>query len=129
MNTFKSVTVSRNWCSGICSCRQLVCVGAGGQHIFITVFAIYLILLGWKSKYYYETDELPNPRLNPTQEKWHLGNFFPQQIIFRGLGLVLFRKQTKRNPTQPNSPETPYELLTVVSLCARVEGSKKFIGM
>ena len=32
------------------------------------VFAIYQILLGWKIlKYYYETDELPNPR--PTQPK------------------------------------------------------------
>ena len=32
------------------------------------VFAIYLIMLGWKTcKYYYETDELPNPR--PTQPK------------------------------------------------------------
>ena len=32
------------------------------------VFAIYQILLGWKTyKYYYETDELPNPR--PTQPK------------------------------------------------------------
>ena len=32
------------------------------------VFAIYQILLGWKTyKYYHETDELPNPR--PTQPK------------------------------------------------------------
>ena len=32
------------------------------------VFAIYQILLGWKTcKYYYETDELPNP--SPTQPK------------------------------------------------------------
>ena len=32
------------------------------------VFAIYQIMLGWKTwKYYYETDELPNPR--PTQPK------------------------------------------------------------
>ena len=32
------------------------------------VYAIYQILLGWKTyKYYYETEELPNPR--PTQPK------------------------------------------------------------
>ena len=32
------------------------------------VFAIYQIMLGWKTyKYYYETDELPNP--SPTQPK------------------------------------------------------------
>ena len=29
--------------------------------------------------------------------------FFPQQIVLRGLGIVLYRKQTTRNPTQPNS--------------------------
>ena len=35
------------------------------------VFAIYQIMLGWKTyTYYYETDELPNPsKANPTQEK------------------------------------------------------------
>ena len=34
----------------------------------IRVFAIYQMMLGWKTyKYYYETDELPNPR--PTQPK------------------------------------------------------------
>ena len=36
--------------------------------VITTVFAIYQILWGWKRyKYYYETDELPNPR--PTQPK------------------------------------------------------------
>ena len=37
--------------------------------IGMTVFAIYLLLLGWKTyiHIYYETDELPNPR--PTQPK------------------------------------------------------------
>ena len=33
------------------------------------VFAIYQFLLGWKiCKYYYETDELPNPKADPAQE-------------------------------------------------------------
>ena len=41
----------------------------------------------------------------------HLGHFFPRQIFFRGLGLILYRKQTTRNPTQPNSPQTPYYLV------------------
>ena len=34
-------------------------------------------------------------------KRWHLGHFSPRQIVFRGLGLVLYRKQTTRNPTQP----------------------------
>ena len=62
--------------------------------------------VGLEHKCYYETDELPNPR--PTQPKenevkssvW--ATFFAQQIIFRGLGLISCRKQTTRNPTQPN---------------------------
>ena len=29
-------------------------------------------------------------------------------MIFRGLGLILHRKQTTRNPAQPNYPQTPY---------------------
>ena len=77
------------------------------------VFTIYQTMLGWKTyKYFfYETDDLPQPSANPTQQKWglkwHLGHFFPRQIVFRGLGLVLYRKQTTRNLTQPNSPQTP----------------------
>ena len=64
-----------------------------------------------RSKYYYETDELPNPR--PTQHpkkrlKVAFGTFFPTANNFRGLGLTLFRKQITGNPTQPNSPQTPY---------------------
>ena len=70
------------------------------------VFVICQILLGWKNvgiKYYYETDELPNPR--PTQPKkswakeWHLDHFFPQQI--RGFGIGFYRKQTTRNLRNP----------------------------
>ena len=37
-----------------------------------------------------------------------MGHFLPQQIMFRGLGLVSHRKHTTRNLTQPNSPTTPY---------------------
>ena len=40
----------------------------------------------------------PNPR--KIRLKWHLGHFFPQQIFYRGLGLILYRKQTTRNPTK-----------------------------
>ena len=73
------------------------------------VFAIYQIMLGWETyKYYYETDELPNPR--PTQPKKKrlkvaFGPLFPTVNKF-WLGLVLHRKQTTRNLTQPNSPQT-----------------------
>ena len=73
----------------------------------------YQIKLGWEThKYDHENVELPDPR--PTQPKknqvksgiW--ATFSPQQMIFRGLGLDLYRKQTTRNLTQPNSPQTPY---------------------
>ena len=33
--------------------------------------------------------------------------FFPQQIIFSGLGLMSYRKQTTSDPTLPNPPQTP----------------------
>ena len=63
------------------------------------------MLGGETCKYCYET---PQPKASPTQEelgqKRHLGHFFPQRFFFfRGLGLVLYRKQTTRNLTQPNS--------------------------
>ena len=39
--------------------------GVAYSVIHVTVFAIYEILLSWKTyKCYYETDELPNPRKN-----------------------------------------------------------------
>ena len=77
----------------------------------IRVFAIYQILFGLEDMYKYccENDELPNPR--PTQskknqvKKCHVGHFFfPQQVVFGGLGLILYREQATRNPTQPDSP-------------------------
>ena len=55
---------------------------------------MYQIVLCWKTYkyYYYEADELPDPRLTQPNEKlgekWHLGHFSPQQIFFRGLGLI-----------------------------------------
>ena len=71
------------------------------------------ITLGWKTQnYYHETDQVPNPRrtqLNKKKKvkKWQFGPLFPtRQIIFRELGLVLYRKQTTRNLTQPDSPQT-----------------------
>ena len=62
---------------------------------------------------YYEIDEIPNPRpIQPPPQnkgqKWHLGPFFPQQIIFDGLALILYRKQNTRTPAQPNSLQIPY---------------------
>ena len=66
-------------------------------------------MLGWKTnKHYYETDELPNPRPTQPKKKWHLGHFSPQQIHFRALGLILYGKQTTKNPNKPISPQTPY---------------------
>ena len=74
-------------------------------------FSIYLCWVGKYINIIMKPTQLPNPR--PTQPQKNqvksgiLGHFFPQQIFFRGLGLVLYRKQTTRNPTQPNSPQTP----------------------
>ena len=44
------------------------CVWCACVVVRVLVFAIYEILFGWQTyKYYYETDDLPNPR--PTQPK------------------------------------------------------------
>ena len=42
----------------------------GEFHEFIGCFATSVVMLGWKKiNYYYETDELPQPKANPTREK------------------------------------------------------------
>ena len=52
------------------------------------VFAIYQIVLGWKTyEYYCETDELPNPR--PTQPKKKIAykcHFSHSKCFFVGFG-------------------------------------------
>ena len=59
--------------------------------VVVVVFAIYQILLGWKTyKYYYETAELPNPR--PTQRKTNrskvaFGPLFSTANIFSWVGI------------------------------------------
>ena len=82
------------------------------SYTLFKVFAIYPSMLGWKTdKYYYETDKLPSPRPTQPKKKWlrvAFGHFFPQQITFRGLGVIYCRKQTTRNPTQSNSSQTLY---------------------
>ena len=55
--------------------------------------------------------KLPNPRpTQPTKNRLKGGiwaTFFPQQIMFRGLGFAFTHgKQFKRRPTQPNYPQT-----------------------
>ena len=64
----------------------------------------------------YQVNVIMQPTNSPTQGqpnpgkfglKWHLIHFFPQQLFFRGLGLVLYGKQTTRNPTHPDYPQTP----------------------
>ena len=50
------------------------------------------------------TQGQPNPRkIGFKVAFW--ATFFPQRIVFRGLGLVLYRKQTTRNLTRPNYPQ------------------------
>ena len=84
-------------------------------YISITLGCLHFTKFCWVGKHVniiMKRTNSPQPEANPTQgklgQKWHLGHFFPQQIIFRGLGLILYRKQATRNPTQPNSPQTAY---------------------
>ena len=66
--------------------------------------------LGWVGKH---VTVIVKPTNSPTQGQPNprkiklLGHFFPQQLIFRGFGLVLCRKQNTRNLTQPSSAQTP----------------------
>ena len=61
-----------------------------------TVYTVYQIMLGWKTyTYYYETDELPNPRpaQNPRKirVKVAFGPLFPTEELFVswvGIGFV-----------------------------------------
>ena len=61
--------------------------------------------------------KLPNPR--PAQSKkdqvksgiW--ATFFPQQVVFRGLGLILYRKQTTRNNPAKFSANTLHSINTM----------------
>ena len=67
------------------------------------VFAIYLVLLGWKTfKYYYETDELPNPRPTKPQEKldqmWPLGHFLPAAKNFSWVGIDFIQETDYKKP-------------------------------
>ena len=93
--------------------------------------------MGWQTcKYYYETDETPQPQgQNPNPEKvrlksgiWATLFFSPvSKYFFVWLGLILYTKQTTRNTTQPNSPRREFfffffscsrGFVAVVNLCA-----------
>ena len=72
------------------------------------VFAIYQIMLSWKTyKYCRETDELPNRRPTQQPEKKSVksgiwATFLPQRMVFRGLGFFFFLfvgKQTGKKPS------------------------------
>ena len=74
-------------------------------------------LRGTYANFYETVENSPTQgQLNPRKKydkKWHLGHFFPQQIFFRGSGLVYIT----RNLTQPNYPQTPYYWVAVVLWC------------
>ena len=57
------------------------------------------------------TQGQPNPR--KIRLKAEFGPRFPTANNIRGLGLVLYRKQTTRNLIQPNSPQTPQWLICI----------------
>ena len=74
---------------------------------YCDVFAIYQIILGWKTyKYYHETDELPPTQVQPNPRKDRLkvalGHFFPQQTFFRGLGDWFYIGNKVQETPQPN---------------------------
>ena len=75
----------------LCFCLSLLSA-ASTVEAHIRVFAIYQIMLGWKTyEYFYETDELPNPK--PIQPKKKLvkggifGPLFPVGNTFSWVGV------------------------------------------
>ena len=79
------------------------------RFIFISVGCLRFTKLGWVGKH---TTNTMKPTNSPTQgqpnpRKNKLGHIFPQRVIFRGLGLILRRKQTTITPTQPDCLPTP----------------------
>ena len=76
-----------------------------------TVCAICQILLGWETNTVVKptnspTQGQPNPRIN--RLKVAFGALFLTELHFRGLRLILYRKQTTRVLTQPDCPQTPW---------------------
>ena len=73
---------------------------------------MYQITVGWTTytpEYQVTITMKPTPRKKKAKNMWHLGHFFPQQIFFfRGLGLVSYRKETKKKPNPTKfSRKTP----------------------
>ena len=75
------------------------------------VFAIYLVILGWKTyKYYCETNELPNPRpTQPNPRKIRLQVATGQKVFFSwvGIGFIYILETDYKNLTQPNVRQHP----------------------
>ena len=85
-----------------------------------SVFAIYQILLGWKTyRYYYETNELPNPMPPPNPRKirlkWSLGHFFPTAYNFRELGLIHIGNRLQETRANQILRKIPTIFLVLVS--------------
>ena len=66
-----------------------------------------------------KNEELTQPMANPTQEKFQKVNsglfwplfcvFFPQQIIFRRLGLIILRSMQETDSKKPKPTKTPLQ--------------------
>ena len=74
--------------------------------------AIYLIILGWKTyKCYHETDEIPNPKANPTQEKQVKkklsGHSSHSKYLFVGWDILYTGNRQQETQPNQNSPQTP----------------------
>ena len=76
----------------------------------------YITYITNPRKYYIETDESPTQRLTQPNKKKRFKEVafwatFPpnkSKYFFLRFGLIVYRKQTTRIPTQTNSPQTPY---------------------
>ena len=68
----------------------------------------------------------PNPRKNGL--KVGFGPLlYHNKLFFRGLGLILYRKQTTRNPTQPNSPQATYVVVPGMLRLKRPRRVKNYV--
>ena len=81
-----------------------------------------LCWVGKHRKHYYENNELPNPRKIKVKVAFGplFPNSFPQNFFFRGLGLIWYRKQTARQPTQPKFSANTLLLLVTSIGCSIV---------
>ena len=105
--TDKLVTSHRRHYKGVCDFPKICWVG---KHVSIAAKPTN-----------FRTQGQPNPR-KFRLKSGILGHFFPQQITFRGLALVIYRKQTTRNLTNTNGTAHGLGILVPVNTSDRYYG-------